>query len=578
MERKLRYGIRVFLIISILVAGLHNTTVAQNHQEQKSVSTAEPFDIGYKIQGMSPQTASMIMYDKIPTLQNTGRLDLSIPIVHFDDPDFDFPISIRYNSEGFKPNEPDNYVGRDWSLECGGLIYREIKGKPDDILPSPYTAGFLWNVESHRQNPETVKKDILSGSPLSYIGTHIVEDALSFKNNEHRGEFSSDIYHFCFGKHSGKFMIDFDGSVIVSGNDYGYTTFEKDPCFNSYSEALLSRIIFPTGGSLEIGYGQNEYSSYFVKNSESSFYKKLVDGNINYPCGGARVSRLQYNDSDMKQLKKVVYKYTAYPDEFKSSGILEFTPQYYHIWRTKNDPANNFDYYLLYSSDGFNTDDYTSPVVTYSTVTEYTTDTTVNTTSPRKFWFLSISPPETDKEISGTIELGIHNPLFPSMAAAEKELTRWTFRVELSQSKNCSGTISISKVGVGEVYKKVIRGDRNEYVRYYETINPVEKYGPGKFIVKIGKTGSSYVRFDQNLPNLSIENIDGYATITRYTDHHTNPDEYPDEKLIFQCRDYLHPASVLPVPELDEQYLRHNFLDMQDRSLERGSPTADIAE
>ena len=225
MERKLRYGIRVFLIINTLIAGLPDRVVAQKHQEQKSVSTAEPFDIGYKIQGMSPQTASMIMYDKIPTLQNTGRLDLSIPIVHFDDPDFDFPISIRYNSEGFKPNEPDNYVGRDWSLECGGLIYREIKGKPDDMLPSPYTAGFLWNVESHRQNPETVKKDILSGSPLSYIGTHIVEDALSFKNNEHRGEFSSDIYHFCFGKHSGKFMIDFDGSVvIVSGNDGGHYT------------------------------------------------------------------------------------------------------------------------------------------------------------------------------------------------------------------------------------------------------------------------------------------------------------------------------------------------------------------
>lgn len=56
---------------------------------------------------------------------------------------------------------------------------------------------------------------MLSGSPLSYIGTQFNEDALAFKENDYKGEFSSDIYHFNFGKHSGKFMIDFDGSVIV---------------------------------------------------------------------------------------------------------------------------------------------------------------------------------------------------------------------------------------------------------------------------------------------------------------------------------------------------------------------------
>ena len=78
-------------------------------------------------------------------------LDLSIPVIHFQDQDFDFPISVRYNSEGFRPNEPDNFVGRDWSLECGGIIYREVKGKPDDMMAEQYTAGFLWNIKNAKE-------------------------------------------------------------------------------------------------------------------------------------------------------------------------------------------------------------------------------------------------------------------------------------------------------------------------------------------------------------------------------------------------------------------------------------------
>ena len=212
--------------ISLAVAILFNAFPVLCHSQDIVPADAESgtaqYDMKYKIKGMSPQTASMIMYDKIPVLQNSGRLDLSIPVIHFQDPDFDFPISVRYNSEGFRPNEPDNFVGRDWSLECGGIIYREVKGKPDDMMAEQYTAGFLWNIKNAKRNPEKVKKDMLSGSPLSYIGTQFNEDALAFKENDYKGEFSSDIYHFNFGKHSGKFMIDFDGSVIVSGNDGGH--------------------------------------------------------------------------------------------------------------------------------------------------------------------------------------------------------------------------------------------------------------------------------------------------------------------------------------------------------------------
>lgn len=854
--------------ISLAVAILFNAFPVLCHSQDIVPADAESgtaqYDMKYKIKGMSPQTASMIMYDKIPVLQNSGRLDLSIPVIHFQDPDFDFPISVRYNSEGFRPNEPDNFVGRDWSLECGGIIYREVKGKPDEMLADPVTAGFLWNIKYARRNPEKVKKDILSGSPLSYIGTTLVEDALAFKDNDYKGEFSSDIYHFNFGKHSGKFMIDFDGSVIVSGNDGGHykvdisryklgptgeydseirittddgytycfggsygavdytalvwenvalpvmtknrisgfylskiiapngrkleitymgedieqeyhdkpalltidgrydelirkgyniyysysavpatstavsnsilpisigtyiidvnyrpyplitedgirqtlskialirristddkeisfsysgrnevqfkdrsvsrfgkscgarlqsvsmrslingytierTTFthdyqnnaymflraisnsiegkhtfeynsistqpctknidywgysrhesakpqgilpkvpegirndaesandieyisdERSPMFNNFSASLLNRVTFPTGGYMTIKYEQNDYSSYFVKNTSTSFRKTLVDGKVNYPCGGARVYQLEFKDKDNNIQKRTVYKYTDYPDEFRSSGILAFMPQYYHIWRTRG--LNVLSYFLQDSSDGFNMGEYENPIVRYSTVTEYTTDSEIIISGPKMPEGMGISPSSPDQQISLNISVGEPDYRFPGKDQAEKELSRWTFKIEASKDDKCSGYISIYKIGKGTVYEKKITGSKYNYNDYYETMNPVKKFGAGRYVIEIGKTGSTYVRFDPYNPNLTTTKVNGYATVTRYTDHHTNPDDYPEEKLIFQCRDLLEPTSVMPIPELDREYLRHNFLEPEDRSVERG--------
>lgn len=842
--------------ISLAVAILFNAFPVLCHSQDIVPADAESgtaqYDMKYKIKGMSPQTASMIMYDKIPVLQNSGRLDLSIPVIHFQDPDFDFPISVRYNSEGFRPNEPDNFVGRDWSLECGGIIYREVKGKPDDMMAEQYTAGFLWNIKNAKRNPEKVKKDMLSGSPLSYIGTQFNEDALAFKENDYKGEFSSDIYHFNFGEHSGKFMIDFDGSVIVSGNDGGHykvdisrykmrapgdkydseirittddgytycfggsygavdytavvweyvtspvltnnrisgfylskiiapngrelkitylgedieqnyhdkpallisdrmcddlirkgynkyysysavpvtsfavkstlfdtiinvndwpvredgirqtlnkialiskistddkeitfsysdrnevqfkerslsrfgkscgarlqavsmrsrisgvttekTTFEhyyqnnaymflrsisnsiegkhtfeynststqpctsnidywgysrhasarpqgilpavseaignnnmstndieyigdeRSPMFNDYSASLLNSVTFPTGGHLTVKYEQNDYSSYFVKNTSTSFHKTLVDGKVNYPCGGARVHQLEFMDKDNNIQKRTVYKYTDYPDESRSSGILAYIPQYYHIWRTSGFFGSVF--FLVDSSDGFNPGEYTSPIVTYSTITEYATDSDVIISAPVPPEVMGISPNSTDGKVSQTISVGETDNEFPGKEQAEKELSRWTFTIEVYKNDNCSGYISIYKVGRGIVFEKNVSEGK-----YYETINPVKQFGAGRYIIEIGKTGQAYVGFEPHSPDLSITKVNGYATVTRYTDHHTNPDDYPEEKLIFQCRDQLEPTSVMPRPELDREYLRHNFLEPEDRSVERG--------
>lgn len=62
----------------------------------------------------------------------TGAVNVSIPVYTYKDPDFEFPISLNYVSQGFVPNMPVGSLGADWFLNTGGVITREVNGVPDE--------------------------------------------------------------------------------------------------------------------------------------------------------------------------------------------------------------------------------------------------------------------------------------------------------------------------------------------------------------------------------------------------------------------------------------------------------------
>lgn len=175
----------------------------------------------YRLQIRSPQLSDMILYDRFGnTDESSGRLDLAIDLIHWEDPDFDLPIRLKYNSEGFKPNNVENYVGRNWSLTCGGIIYREINGIADDqridlgpnIDETLSQYGFL-QIKSQPMNQKQTEKQLYEHPAMTITG--LPETRLPVFESDWRQEVSSDIYHFSFGKYSGKFMINFDGTVSV---------------------------------------------------------------------------------------------------------------------------------------------------------------------------------------------------------------------------------------------------------------------------------------------------------------------------------------------------------------------------
>lgn len=178
---------------------------------------------------LSPQVTELMKYDDhASAVSNTGTVTSTINLVHFTDKDFDFPVSLTYNSSGFRPRNPDNYVGRDWMLNAGGVVYRQVYGIPDDVKckandrDSNARHGFrkvlgrpLFNMQAMREEVEK--------NPYKYAQVEI-EDGDTYAripNIEEIIEPSPDVFYFSFGKHSGKFMINYDGSVSAVGFNGG---------------------------------------------------------------------------------------------------------------------------------------------------------------------------------------------------------------------------------------------------------------------------------------------------------------------------------------------------------------------
>ncbi len=218
---------KIYIIIKLVVLSVLVSVATKSLGQQK---TAWEYSSPCEPTVYSPQVAEMIRYDQTSVNLNLGRIDLSIPLLEWKDQDFDIPISLSYNSEGFRPRNSDNYVGRDWMLNTGGVVYRCVNGIPDDIINGleplaaqagayHYVDGFLSVLNKRYFNLDRMEKEVYE-NPYKYTFRRDIETTIStLPGVNEKIESSADIFYFSFGKHSGKFMINYDGSVSVLGNN-----------------------------------------------------------------------------------------------------------------------------------------------------------------------------------------------------------------------------------------------------------------------------------------------------------------------------------------------------------------------
>ena len=80
---------------------------------------------------IAPETNSLIKSVDVPVNLSTGITNYSIPIHTIKLKKLILPITLSYQSSGFKPNEIASNVGLGWELNAGGKITQNVIHRND---------------------------------------------------------------------------------------------------------------------------------------------------------------------------------------------------------------------------------------------------------------------------------------------------------------------------------------------------------------------------------------------------------------------------------------------------------------
>ncbi len=84
---------------------------------------------------VSPNAASLGNYGLYPVNHNLGTIGVNVPIYTISTGKQELPISLSYNTSGVKVNDLASWVGLGWTLNAGGAIIRNVKGRPGPLAP-----------------------------------------------------------------------------------------------------------------------------------------------------------------------------------------------------------------------------------------------------------------------------------------------------------------------------------------------------------------------------------------------------------------------------------------------------------
>jgi hypothetical protein len=184
-------------ILSILLAFLH-LSILSHAQDDYQIKIVNSQFSAKQVIGPSPDAAALGKYGNVPVSLFTGSPTINFPLTELKGNMLQLPVSLSYNSTGFKADEVASWVGLGWTLNAGGVITRSVSGNPDVSSnyyksPSPIKDPNSLD-EYHRQ---LYFRDIAEGAE----------------------EVQPDMYFYNFNGRSGKFYITPAGEIFKKEKD-----------------------------------------------------------------------------------------------------------------------------------------------------------------------------------------------------------------------------------------------------------------------------------------------------------------------------------------------------------------------
>lgn len=269
----------------------------------------------------SPEMASLGKFGDLEFEKATGTAAYSIPIYTLNYDGISLPLTLQYNSSGFRPSDIGSYLGLHWMLNGLGGISRSIKGDPDE-------SGYLINsVDQAYINQVVSQLGTLSAQSLIQQfnnGIDISQDAYNINSPGFSGKFfinSQKQFTFSVKTDYKLFYQVIDGPLEdtlklwtkdTRGNRYEFDVLERTyiSSQNGYSHNTvtqdgitswkLSKII--TAGGKEIIFNYTDYVFSYIAPSQDVFISKSRMINPPPPngtvyCGCSPTDTWQYGNN-----------------------------------------------------------------------------------------------------------------------------------------------------------------------------------------------------------------------------------------------------------------------------------------
>ncbi|MEX2565302.1 MAG: hypothetical protein WD431_05130 [Cyclobacteriaceae bacterium] len=156
----------------------------------------------------SPEVSALAKFADSRISHYSGIPDISIPLYSIGEQDLEIPLALSYHPGGIRVEERAGWAGLGWALKAGGSISRTLKGLPDE-----HTKG-----SSGYMNHEILPDKLSASGMLDYYN----------RNLNNVIDFEQDIFHFAFGNHSGKFVLNKNGEVAFLSASNLKIQFEKN--------------------------------------------------------------------------------------------------------------------------------------------------------------------------------------------------------------------------------------------------------------------------------------------------------------------------------------------------------------
>jgi len=155
----------------------------------------------------SPTVAAIGKFVDIPVSYYTGTPEISIPIWTVKGKTLSVPLSLDYHASGVKVEEIASWVGMGWSLNGGGVISREKRGRCDEIQDYGY-----FDMQGNYEN------DFWDW----FMNLGVDQKSATIDGELYDTE--PDMFTFSFPGHQGKFLYDQDNP---SGNDFATIPYQN---------------------------------------------------------------------------------------------------------------------------------------------------------------------------------------------------------------------------------------------------------------------------------------------------------------------------------------------------------------